>query len=404
MSQRANSSSSSGSSRRGSKRLSNLAEMGPENDAPQPDAPAAAVAVAVNPNKTYIFSQKLAEKPEKLVQVAKPTAGNEKAWDRLTEDAQEVCIRRVMRLFLTKGARREVVKYVELFLYLLQQQMPLYFPNSDSLLVIFTHRKDTILKVLKDVDPSYGSCATSVVAICKKELKKSFGYDLSSRFTAQEPTEVKGASRASTSTEFILFNGLRSAQLQDILADAASVNNKAWMGFVFVVLQIINSSAAKTTDSHTLLSKVREIDDRFPESRTKSTSSSGVPVPELGADFPNLMKRMVNERYVVVRAKDKKENREDTKIEYTFGARFYAEFGRKQVITSYFQTLGQRVDIAMLDDAAQAEQEMYDDVGDEEEKEEEQQGAEGVGPQVQDDEAEADGGASKKGRKKRKSS
>ena len=110
MSQRAMSSSSSGSSRRGSKRLSTLADMGPENDAPQPDAPAAAVAVAVNPNKTYIFSQKLAEKPEKLVQVAKPTAGNEKAWDRLTEDAQEVCIRRVMRLFLTKGARREVVK------------------------------------------------------------------------------------------------------------------------------------------------------------------------------------------------------------------------------------------------------------------------------------------------------
>ena len=91
----------------GSKRVSDTAEM-VENETPQTYAHAAAV--TVNPNKTYVFSRNLAEKPEKLIQVQKPTAANEKAWDRLTEDAQEVCIRRVMRLFLTKGAKREVVK------------------------------------------------------------------------------------------------------------------------------------------------------------------------------------------------------------------------------------------------------------------------------------------------------
>jgi hypothetical protein len=103
---RGNSSSNSSSSRRGSKRISDAVEPD-ENEANQPQAPAA---VAVNPRKNYIFSQKFTEKPDKLVQVAKPTPANDKAWNKLTEDAQEVCIRRVMRLFLTKGARREVIK------------------------------------------------------------------------------------------------------------------------------------------------------------------------------------------------------------------------------------------------------------------------------------------------------
>ena len=83
---------------------------GAENESPQPEASGAADGLAVNPKKNYIFNKKFTEKPDKLVQVAKPTESNVAAWNRLTEDAQEVCIRRVMRLFLTKGARREVIK------------------------------------------------------------------------------------------------------------------------------------------------------------------------------------------------------------------------------------------------------------------------------------------------------
>ena len=248
------------------------------------------------------------------------------------------------------------------------------------------------------MDPTYGNCATNVIAIVKTELKNSFGYDLSSKFSVQD-TSVKGASK--TGAEFILFNGLRSPQLQDMLADSASVNNKAWMGFVFVILQIVNSSAAKTVDNLTLLSKVREIDERFPESISKKSSSADVPVPELGADFTTLMKRMVTERYVTVKAKDKKDaDAEDSdKVTYTFGARFYAEFGQKQAITSYYQTLGQRVDMGMLNDAAEAEQEMHDKIA---EEVVEEVGAEGSGAQVQH-EGEEEEEVPQKGRKKRKS-
>ena len=249
------------------------------------------------------------------------------------------------------------------------------------------------------MDPTYGNCATNVIAIVKTELKNSFGYDLSSKFSVQD-TSVKGAPK--TGAEFILFNGLRSPQLQDMLADSASVNNKAWMGFAFVILQIVNSSAAKTVDNLTLLSKVREIDDRFPESISKKSSSADVPVPELGADFSMLMKRMVTERYLTVKAKDKKDadTEDSVKVNYAFGARFYAEFGQKQAITSYYQTLGQRVDMGMLNDAVEAEQEMHDKIAEEEVEEE---GADGSGAQIQQEGEKEEEEAPKKRRKKIKS-
>ena len=256
-------------------------------------------------------------------------------------------------------------EYLSFSLSLSLMRLALTLTLSSLLIPITINRRDTILKVLKEVDPSYGSCATSVIAIVKKELKNSFGFDLSSRFLVQDSLDIKGVSKAKLGSEFILFNGLLSSQLQDILSDSASVKNKAWMGFVFVVLQIINSSTAKTIDSHTLLSKIREVDNRFPESIAQSSPRVDVPVPELGEDFTSLMKRMVTERYVVVKTNKKEQQgigEDCNKTYYTFGARYYAEFGQRQAIVSFYQTLNQRVDSGMLQDAARAEQEMHDKI------------------------------------------
>ena len=147
---------------------------------------------------------------------------------------------------------------------------------------------------------------------------------------------------------------------------------------------------------------MREIDDRFPESISKKSSSADVPVPELGADFSMLMKRMVTERYLTVKAKDKKDadTEDSVKVNYAFGARFYAEFGQKQAITSYYQTLGQRVDMGMLNDAVEAEQEMHDKIAEEEVEEE---GADGSGAQIQQEGEKEEEEAPKKRRKKIKS-
>jgi len=80
-----------------------------ENDDPQPAVAQAPAVGPVNPKKMYIFNKTFSEFPEKLIAVTKPSSSNMKAWNKLSDDAQEMCIRRVMRLFLTKGARGEMV-------------------------------------------------------------------------------------------------------------------------------------------------------------------------------------------------------------------------------------------------------------------------------------------------------
>ena len=98
---------------------------------------------------------------------------------------------------------------ISLFLsHSLLMRLALTLALSSLLIPTTINRRDTILKVLKEVDPSYGSCATSVIAIVKKELKNSFGFDLSSRFLVQDSLDIKGVSKAKLGSEFILFNGL----------------------------------------------------------------------------------------------------------------------------------------------------------------------------------------------------
>jgi len=180
----------------------------------------------------------------------------------------------------------------------------------------------------------------------KRELKNTFGYYVTVK---ADPTNKNDG-------EFIVFNALCSPQLQDILSDAASARDSAWIGFVFVVLHIVNSSAGKTVDFNTLMSKIRELDDRFPDTVNKAGAGKAAvaPVPVLGADFPSLVKRMVNERYLVVKAEGGSAsstaaaNKDDSKLMYSFGPRFFAEIGRRQLLTSYYDTIGQKVDISML--------------------------------------------------------
>ena len=69
---------------------------------------------------------------------------------------------------------------------------------------------------------------------------------------------LKADPKNKNDNEFIVFNALRSPQLQDILADTASKQDSAWLGFVFVVLQIVNSSAGKAIDFNSLMAKIRD--------------------------------------------------------------------------------------------------------------------------------------------------
>jgi len=77
------------------------------------------------------------------------------------------------------------------------------------------------------------------------------------------------------------------------------------------------------------------------------------------------MARLCKERYVLAVKCDKIESMggsggaESAVIDYKFGPRYFAEFGRQQIVKSYFDTLGQPIDSAALEEAAAEEQEEY---------------------------------------------
>ena len=121
-------------------------------------------------------------------------------------------------------------------------------------------------------------------------------------------------------------------------------------------------------------------------------------IPELGGGFLALMSRMCKEKYVQAIKSIQSVSgsgaggEQDQVIEYRFGPRYFAEFGRQQIVLSYFDSLGQPIDASALEEAATEEQEVYAVEGggaaDAEEEEEEEGAGDGDGA-----DAEADGPA-----------
>jgi hypothetical protein len=84
--------------------------------------------------------------------------------------------------------------------------------------------------------------------------------------------------------------------------------------------------------------------------------------PELGGGFLALMVRMCKEKYVIAIKADKEAGaggEQEVVTEYRFGPRYFAEFGRQQIVKSYFDTLEQPIDSSALEDAVAEEQEEY---------------------------------------------
>ena len=105
---------SSGGKRRGVRRGREAEDH--ENEAPQPGMgvnDVNAKAQKVNPSKTFTFNRAYAEFPEKLIAIPAVGKKDAKLWEeQLLDDAQDNCVRRVLRLFLTKGAKGDVIRYV----------------------------------------------------------------------------------------------------------------------------------------------------------------------------------------------------------------------------------------------------------------------------------------------------
>lgn len=199
----------------------------------------------LNSNKVYItYPVKLSAKD----------IGN---WNKQTKDAQDLCIKRVMRFVLYRSSDKE-------------HQIT----------------RDKIGDVLTEIDGSYKNLTTPCIHHVQEILKKDFGYALT------EQSDIIGI-EATKSKSYYLINDMQSQELHKILA---SVNHDAcFIGFCYIVLVAVYTSVNSQAKVKDVLSSVRQIDSRFPATLPddmKKRSTTAVAVPELKLDFIGLLSRM----------------------------------------------------------------------------------------------------------------
>lgn len=93
----------------------------------------------------------------------------------------------------------------------------------------------------------------------------------------------------------------RNAALLQELAEGHTDEEAAFIGFTYVITQIIFSSPGKQLSIQGLSTVLRTIDPRFPEnlvfkkssSHAASASRKACPIPELKNDFSGLMARLL---------------------------------------------------------------------------------------------------------------
>ncbi len=162
---------------------------------------------------TYIFDKKIITIPASNTKLPPVSAKDESNWNKLSEEAKAQALKTSVRLCLMKAARKE--------------SLP----------------RTVLLKELKELGKGedYSKCMQSILRETQKALSERFGMC----FCLLPPDNGLSGTGASTaaSAAYMMFNELRSPQLQRLLAE----NNPdaPYMGFVFVVLHCIHCASGK---------------------------------------------------------------------------------------------------------------------------------------------------------------
>ena len=194
------------------------------------------------------------------VEFPKPSIKESDSYYKMSEDQRNKCCRLVVRLLLMKAARNESVT------------------------------RAVVADVLASFDPIYKKHVSVVISEAKVILSATFGYNL----LCGSQISLNGRR-----DEFYLVNELDSPTLYAVLAESRKINDNAFVGFVYVILQIIFSSPGRKCDVRTLLRNVRKIDNRFPEMVVKGKDKSTA-ISELEVDFLSLLARMKKEGYITL--------------------------------------------------------------------------------------------------------
>ena len=272
-------------------------------------------------------------------------------WDKLNQDAKKLCIKAVLRLFLTKAGRGQVVTRANI---------------------------NEVLTKINDGDKAYTQHFTAIVMAVATSLHEVFGLGLTNG--KYLPEAGKG--------DFFLVNRIKSPKLQEVLAELSP--SDGYIGFVFVVLQILNTAPGRKLDAEGVQRHLRKIDSRFPESSGAARgrgaaarragddddgggggdfapSGSGA-IPGLTESVPNLLARMKKDGYLS-EEKQHVANALDAAVKYLLiGPRAYAEFGLKRLAKTYFVARGEEPDASVVKEAQKQEDKLLEAVSDEEDE------------------------------------
>jgi len=280
----------------------------------------------------------------KLAFVEGVTEKEETAWTKLNSEARNLCIKAVVRLFVFKGAR--------------------------GLPVTRANVNEAMAKIAEGDANSYSKHYNLVMNKVMQELE-TFGFMLTSGINVPGSEDKK---------DWYIVNRLRSAKLQEVLSELSP--HDAYIGFVWVVSQIIYTSPGRKLDIDSILRAVRKVDRRFPDSdrgeagggrgsKASSSSSSsssnggGAAVPDLKDSFSGLIARMKKEGYInEVRPTATGTQVLETQIKvFELGPRVYAEFGMSRLAKTYYAGMGEEVDAGVLAEAKKMERGFVDAAG-----------------------------------------
>jgi hypothetical protein len=218
--------------------------------------------------------------PECTVKAGNHPLALEKEMDKfhkLSADAQALCVKSVVRLFVMKGTILAC---------------PIFAACSDSKMsTVSGARREMINRlkvqeVLEKIDSEYKKLANAVLAISAQELKDVFGYQL---VTGQELVGMKDGKK----DEYFLLSTSGSKRLRTLLAQADK--SGAYFGFMTVVLFSVLMAPSERVSCANLLTNVRKVDPRFPlhiATSKNAHSATALAIPELGDDFLGLLNRM----------------------------------------------------------------------------------------------------------------
>ena len=187
-------------------------------------------------------------------------------WNKLNQDAQNLCVKRTVRYILFRSSKKESIS------------------------------RDKIADVLHSIDSTYKKLINPCLQKASKLLKDDFGYDLVLE------SDIIGLESSKPKTNYYLMNSLKSFQLANILANLN--HDKAYTAFCYIVLVAIFTSPNRSATMESIISSLRLIDPRLSNSTNSSkarlstsseqnaASSTRVSVPELNNDFVGLIQRM----------------------------------------------------------------------------------------------------------------